>query len=128
VQIDEQALADRIAGVIHQIAAPAPAKADPEIRRALEDILAHLRQQSREANTADFPLSRLIAVIVQCGVAICLMMAIWDAIKAWNQPEAYTIKFGAIYLADVMRCGLWLLGGLTLQGFVIALLLQARKR
>jgi len=135
VQLDEQALAERLARVIVQVGAGGAAKGEQSsnanLKPVLEEILMQLRQRNRQADMPEFSLARLAAMVAQIGVAVCLVMGIYDGLAAWMLPQATHFdpngKDGLEYLAQGIRGGMWLLGGVILQGFVVALLVGRRK-
>jgi D-glycero-D-manno-heptose 1,7-bisphosphate phosphatase len=126
VQIDEQALADRLARVIAQVSTPAASKPDSALRPVLDEILAQLRQQSRQQDMADFSPARMVAIIAQVAVAICLLMATWDVV-GFSPGDFKSDQAYYYLLVALIRAGLWLLGGVILQGFVLALLTGSRR-
>jgi hypothetical protein len=82
---------------------------DSEIRK---EILRHVRQISRQAETEEFNLANLLGGVTQVLVLLCLLLVFWKMIN--NQ--------------DVMQSILWALVSVVLQTMSLTFFTMARSR
>ena len=94
-----------------------------KIDKALEELVVQLRQQNRQADMPEFSLSRLAAMIVQVLVILLLLVGMYTALTAPIEPANW---YRAV--TTLLRATAWLLAAVTLQGIVLALLLQSRSK
>lgn len=94
------------------------------LRGSLDQIATLLRQKNRVDEIPEFSLARMGAIIAQAAVALCVAVGIWDAVIALGATgtSAWYLQVTLLF-----KAGLWLLGALVLQGFVLVLYLSSRK-
>ena len=118
--IDAQALVDKLAGQLQRTTPP-----QENVKPVLEEILIQLRQQQRANEIPESSLASQAAVIVQVFAIVCVVVAIWGAVTT---PVTIENPGYSIAIRALIRSGLWMLGGIFLQGFVIALIAMGRRR
>ena len=123
-RIDEESLTARVAERLgKKMAATQPAPANPKIEKALEELVVQLRHQNRQSDMPEFSLARLAAVIVQILALLMLFVGLYSAVST---PATIDKWYPSVL--GLLRALAWLIGSVTLQGIVIALLMQSRSK
>jgi D,D-heptose 1,7-bisphosphate phosphatase len=102
------------------------------LKPLLEEIATHLRQQARVREQPEFSMSKLLALIAQFAVLVCLLLGAYESVATFSNAPAGTMDWytHVIFLQDrtisLLGAGLWFLAAMVLQGTVVAI--YARKR
>jgi len=103
------------------------------LKPLLEEILTQLRHQARVGATAEFSMSKLLALLAQFAALVCLLLGTYAGFVAFSTGAPGTMDWYShmIFLQNrtiaLQAAALWLLGGLLLQGTVIALYVRKRS-
>ena len=99
----------------------------PKLERSLDELVAQLRLQNRQAELQpEFSKSNVAALILQILAAAALLKGIYAYVSA-----PMTFKVGNdLFIAEMAHLAalLWVMVAAVLQGMVIALLLRLRNR
>jgi D-glycero-D-manno-heptose 1,7-bisphosphate phosphatase len=109
VAADTEEPAEVEAGEVSPASAAPPTEMDSEIRK---EILRHVRQISKQAETEEFNLANLLGGVTQVLVLLCLLLVFWKMIN--NQ--------------DVMQSILWALVSVVLQTMSLTFFIMARSK
>lgn len=110
-----------------QIAAAGAAPAGHHLEKQLEELVTHLRHQSRNADLhPDFSFSSIAVLILQILAFAALLLGLF---RFFSAPATFTNDLAtAKAIIAVLNSIFWLLAAATLQGTVIALLLHSRHK
>ena len=101
--------------------------AKPEnLRPLLEEIAGQLRQMNRAREMPEYSLGRMMAMIVQALVVGCAVIAGADVWLAVSDGAADSKWAG--HMVMVSHAVVWMLGGVVLQGIVLALYMRERNQ
>lgn len=124
--IDENSLAEKLMQRLNKNPLSAQASVTPRVERALEDLVAQLRHQSRAADAPpDFATSKLVALIVQVLAVLALIAGLFDMAHAKSTWKDFNEAM--VTLTMLLDAIVWVLVAVTLQGMVLALLRNTRK-
>ncbi len=102
------------------------------LKPLLEEIATHLRQQARVREQPEFSMSKLLALIAQFAVVVCLLLGAYESVATFsNAPTGamdwYThVTFLQDRTISLLGAALWFLAAMVLQGTVVAI--YGRKR
>ncbi len=107
--------------------APAMTESTGRLEKSLEELVFHMRKQSRAAELRpDFSFSAMAAILLQAFAIIALVIGLanhFTAKATFNVPADQVDA-----LISRISAAVWVLVSVTLQGMVIALLLYARNK
>jgi D-glycero-D-manno-heptose 1,7-bisphosphate phosphatase len=128
VAADENSLVEKLAQLLaRQPAAGQIVPASSRLEKSLEDLVAQLRHQNRNAEAPpDFSIGRLAALLVQVFAILALITGIYDMVTAKATWKDWTEV--AITVTTLQHATIWVIVAVVLQAMVVALLRQSRNR